>query len=506
MVILSYSKQVIKEDQNNLGKFRATNWTMEKLQNFINGEYCDPIDGQYIDNYEPATGKVYSMIPNSGAKDVEKAVEAAEKAYPIWSEMSNEERSKIMVKLSEGIEARMDEFVAAESRDNGKPLSLAAHVDIPRAVSNFHFFATAILHYASESHNMEGVGVNYTLRKPLGIVGCISPWNLPLYLFSWKIAPALAAGNCVIAKPSEVTPYTAYLLGKVAQEAGMPAGVLGILHGEGAAAGDAIVKHTKIKAISFTGGTATGKYIAQTAAPMFKKLSLELGGKNPNIIFADCDFKEMLSTTLRSSFANQGQICLCGSRIFVERAIYDKFKEEFVKRVDSTVVAHPDNPAAKLGAVVSKPHMEKVLSYVELAKEEGGTVLTGGEQVIVEGYEDGYYLRPTVIEGLTYDCRTNQEEIFGPVVTITPFDTEEEVLMMANSTEYGLSATLWTSDLKRAHRMANELHAGIVWINAWLVRDLRTPFGGVKASGVGREGGWEALRFFTEPKNVFVKY
>jgi len=506
VVILSYSKQVIKEDQNNLGKFRATNWTMEKLQNFINGEYCDPIDGQYIDNYEPATGKVYSMIPNSGAKDVEKAVEAAEKAYPIWSEMSNEERSKIMVKLSEGIEARMDEFVAAESRDNGKPLSLAAHVDIPRAVSNFHFFATAILHYASESHNMEGVGVNYTLRKPLGIVGCISPWNLPLYLFSWKIAPALAAGNCVIAKPSEVTPYTAYLLGKVAQEAGMPAGVLGILHGEGAAAGDAIVKHTKIKAISFTGGTATGKYIAQTAAPMFKKLSLELGGKNPNIIFADCDFKEMLSTTLRSSFANQGQICLCGSRIFVERAIYDKFKEEFVKRVDSTVVAHPDNPAAKLGAVVSKPHMEKVLSYVELAKEEGGTVLTGGEQVIVEGYEDGYYLRPTVIEGLTYDCRTNQEEIFGPVVTITPFDTEEEVLMMANSTEYGLSATLWTSDLKRAHRMANELHAGIVWINAWLVRDLRTPFGGVKASGVGREGGWEALRFFTEPKNVFVKY
>jgi aminomuconate-semialdehyde/2-hydroxymuconate-6-semialdehyde dehydrogenase len=310
----------------------------------------------------------------------------------------------------------------------------------------------------------------------------------------------------VIAKPSEVTPYTAYLLGKVAKEAGMPDGVLNIIHGEGGGAGDAIVKHTKIKAISFTGGTTTGEYIARTAAPMFKKLSLELGGKNPNVIFADCDFKEMLSTTLRSSFANQGQICLCGSRIFVERPIFDKFKEEFVKRVDGTVVAHPDNPAAKLGAVVSKPHMEKVLSYVELAKEEGGTVLTGGERVIVEGYEDGYYLRPTVIEGLTYDCRTNQEEIFGPVVTITPFDTEEEVLMMANSTQYGLSATLWTSNLKRAHRMANEVDAGIVWINAWLVRDLRTPFGGVKASGVGREGGWEALRFFTEPKNVFVKY
>ena len=480
---------------------------MEKLQNFIDGKYCAPANGNYIDNYEPASGKVYCIIPNSDAEDVELAVKAAERAFPIWSKMSIDERSAILVKLSEGIEARMDEFVKAESRDNGKPLSLAAHVDIPRAVSNFHFFATAILHYASESHNMEGVGVNYTLRKPLGIVGCISPWNLPLYLFSWKIAPALAAGNCVIAKPSEVTPYTAYLLGKVAQEAGLPDGVLNILHGEGGAAGDAIVKHPKIKAISFTGGTKTGEYIARTAAPMFKKLSLELGGKNPNIIFADCDWKEMMSTTLRSSFANQGQICLCGSRIFIERSIYDKFKEEFVQKVASTVVAYPDNPTAKLGAVVSKMHLEKVLSYIELAKEEGGTVLTGGERVVLEApYENGYYLRPTVIEGLAYDCRTNQEEIFGPVVTITPFDTEEEVLMMANSTQYGLSATLWTSNLQRAHRIANEIDAGIVWINAWLVRDLRTPFGGVKASGVGREGGWEALRFFTEPKNVFVKY
>ncbi len=480
---------------------------MEKLQNFIDGVYCGPLTGEYIDNIEPATGKVYSLIPNSGAEDVEMAVKAAEKAFPIWSGMSVSERSEILVKLSAGIEARMDEFVQAESKDNGKPITLAAHVDIPRAVSNFHFFATAIVHFASESHQMVGEGVNYTLRKPIGIVGCISPWNLPLYLFSWKIAPALAAGNCVIAKPSEITPYTAYLLGKVAAEAGMPPGVLNILHGEGGTVGDAIVKHPKIKAISFTGGTSTGKYIAQTAAPMFKKLSLELGGKNPNIIFADCDFDDMLSTTLRSSFANQGQICLCGSRIFIERAIYNKFKEAFVDRVSKTTVAPPHNPAAKLGAVVSKPHMEKVLSYVELAKEEGGIVLTGGERVLMEApYEEGFYLRPTVIEGLAFDCRTNQEEIFGPVVTITPFDTEEEVLHMANSTQYGLSATLWTSDLKRAHRMANELEAGIVWINSWLVRDLRTPFGGVKASGVGREGGWEALRFFTEAKNVFVSY
>lgn len=480
---------------------------MEKLQNFINGVYCSPIDNNYIDNYEPATGKVYSLIPNSNEKDVEQAVIASEKAFPIWSGMSNEQRGAILLRLSKGIEACMDEFVQAESRDNGKPVSLAAHVDIPRAVSNFHFFATAIEHFASESHSMEGVGVNYTLRKPIGIVGCISPWNLPLYLFSWKIAPALAAGNCVIAKPSEITPYTAYLLGKVAKEAGMPDGVLNILHGLGTTVGDAIVKHPKIKAISFTGGTTTGEYIARTAAPMFKKLSLELGGKNPNIIFADCDFDEMLATTMRSSFANQGQICLCGSRIFIERPIYEKFRNAFVEKVARTVVANPDNPTAKMGAVVSKPHMEKVLSYVELAKEEGGTILTGGERVMLDApYNEGYYLRPTVIEGLAYDCRTNQEEIFGPVVTITPFDSEEEVLMMANSTKYGLSATLWTSNLKRAHRMANELDAGIVWINEWLVRDLRTPFGGVKASGVGREGGWEALKFFTEAKNVFVKY
>ncbi len=480
---------------------------MEKLQNFINGNYQAPIDGDYLDNFEPATGKVYSLIPNSNEKDVELAVKAAEKAFPIWSKMSIDERSSILLKLSKGIEDRIDEFVAAESRDNGKPISLAAHVDIPRAVSNFHFFATAIEHFASESHNMEGVGINYTLRKPIGIVGCISPWNLPLYLFSWKIAPAIAAGNCVIAKPSEITPYTAYLLGQVAKDAGLPDGVLNILHGLGTTVGDAIVKHPKITAISFTGGTKTGEYIARTAAPMFKKLSLELGGKNPVIIFDDCDFDEMLSTTLRSSFANQGQICLCGSRIFIQRGIYDKFKTAFVDKVSNFLVDEPTNPKAKLGAVVSKDHMEKVLSYVQLAKEEGGTVLTGGERVILNApFNEGYYLRPTIIEGLTHDCRTNQEEIFGPVVTIMPFDTEDEVLEMANSTKYGLSATVWTNNLQRAHRMANELEVGIVWTNAWLVRDLRTPFGGSKASGIGREGGWEALRFFTEPKNVFIKY
>ncbi|MEN9303158.1 MAG: hypothetical protein RL264_1587 [Bacteroidota bacterium] len=479
---------------------------MEKLQNFIDGEYQAPLNGLYLDNYEPATGKVYSWIPDSDATDVQQAVEAAEKAFPIWSNMSAEKRSQILVKLSAGIEKRMDQFVQAESRDNGKPLTLAAHVDIPRAVSNFHFFATAILHTSSESHYMEGMGINYTTRKPIGIVGCISPWNLPLYLFSWKIAPALAAGNCVIAKPSEVTPYTAYLLGEVAKEAGLPNGVLNILHGNGAKVGDAIVKHPKIKAISFTGGTKTGAYIAATAAPMFKKLSLELGGKNPNIIFADCDFDDMLSTTVRSSFANQGQICLCGSRIFIEKSLYPKFRDAFVEKVSRSKVSFPSDPEARLGAVVSEDHLNKILSYIELAKEEGGTVLTGGKRVqLAAPYDKGYYLEPTVIEGLAYNCRTNQEEIFGPVVTITPFETEEEVLMMANSTEYGLAATVWTSNLKRAHRIADQLESGIVWVNAWLVRDLRTPFGGMKASGVGREGGWEALRFFTEAKNIYIQ-
>ncbi|MFA7274982.1 MAG: aldehyde dehydrogenase [Crocinitomicaceae bacterium] len=479
---------------------------MEKLRNYIGGELVAPNAGKYIDNYEPATGKVYSLIPDSDETDIELAVKAAEIAFPAWANLSGEARGKIMQKVADGIEARMQEFAEAEAKDNGKPVSLANHVDIPRAVSNFSFFASAIRHFANESHYMEGVGFNYTTRKPIGIVGCISPWNLPLYLFSWKIAPALAAGNCVVAKPSEITPYTAYLLSEVCIAAGMPAGVLNIVHGLGTSAGDAIVKHKKIKAISFTGGTKTGEYIARTAAPMFKKLSLELGGKNPNIIFADCDFDEMLKTTIRSSFANQGQICLCGSRIFVERPIYEKFKDAFVAKISKTNVSFPQDPAAQMGAVVSKPHMEKVLSYVELAKEEGGTILTGGKRILLPApHDEGYFLAPTIIEGLAYDCRTNQEEIFGPVVTITPFDTEEEVLMMANSTSYGLSATVWTQHLSRAHRVADKLDAGLVWINDWLVRDLRTAFGGVKASGVGREGGWEALRFFTEPKNIFVK-
>jgi aminomuconate-semialdehyde/2-hydroxymuconate-6-semialdehyde dehydrogenase len=479
---------------------------MQKIKNYINGELIEPIGKQYIDNYNPAIGKVYSLIPDSDEKDVALATEAALKAFPSWSSTPKDERSRIMLKISDLIEQHLERFAIAESVDNGKPVSLARIVDIPRAASNFHFYATGILHYAAESHSMEDVAINYTLRSPVGVAGCISPWNLPLYLFTWKIAPAIAAGNCVVAKPSEVTPMTAYLLSELCIEAGLPKGVLNIVHGYGHIVGAAITAHPKIPLISFTGGTKTGAEIAKVAAPMFKKLSLELGGKNPNIIFADCDFEKMIKTTLNSSFANQGQICLCGSRILVERPLYEKFKKEFVSRVQKMKVGNPANPENKLGAVVSKQHMEKVLSYIELAKEEGGTVLCGGNQVKEEGvFSEGYYIAPTVIEGLSYNCRTNQEEIFGPVVTIMPFDTEEEALMYANSTQYGLASTIWTENLTRAHRMAHEIHAGIVWINCWLLRDLRTPFGGVKSSGVGREGGFEALNFFTEPKNVCIK-
>lgn len=481
-------------------------YSMLQIKNYIGGNLVEPHSKKYIDNYNPATGKVYSFIPDSDENDVELAYQAAHKAFDNWRLTPKEKRSAYLLKIAGLIEKNLDRLAMAESIDNGKPVKLAKAVDIPRAAANFHFYGTGILHYASHAHSMDGSAINYTLRQPVGVAGCISPWNLPLYLFSWKIAPALAAGCTVVAKPSEITPMTAYLLSEICIEAGLPAGVLNIVHGLGAKVGNAIVSHKNIPLISFTGGTVTGKHIASIAAPMFKKLSLELGGKNPNVIFADCDYEKMLQTTLQSSFSNQGQICLCGSRILVERSLYERFKTDFVARTKELRVGAPSHEHTRVGAVVSEPHMNKILSYVKLAQEEGGKVLCGGERVLLSGEEaGGYYIAPTIIEGLAHDCRTNQEEIFGPVVTIAPFDTEEEALMKANSTMYGLASVLWTENLTRAHRMAENIHAGIVWINCWLLRDLRTPFGGVKASGVGREGGFEALDFFTEPKNVCVK-
>ena len=475
-----------------------------RLQNYIDGQFAAPANGAYLPNVAPATGEVYGEIPDSGAEDVERAITAAKKAFPMWSNLTAAERSAHMLRVSQRIEERLDELAAAESKDNGKPVKLATRVDIPRARDNFAFYATAILHDASESHDMGAQGFNYTLRRPIGVVACISPWNLPLYLFTWKIAPALAAGNTVVAKPSEVTPATAYLLSEILDEVGFPAGVLNIVHGTVPNVGEPLVSHPEVPVISFTGGTATGARISSVAAPMFKKLSLELGGKNPNVIFADCNFEKMLRTTLQSSFANQGQICLCGSRILVERPLYDRFVAAFVERVKALKVGRPDDPSTQVGAVVSKDHQAKILQYIQLAQEEGGTVECGGQALYPEGVEMGFYVAPTVITGLNMNCRTNQEEIFGPVVTIQAFDSEEEALALANATKYGLAATVWTENLKRAHRVAANIHSGIVWVNNWLVRDLRTPFGGVKASGVGREGGFEALRFFTEPKNVYI--
>ncbi len=489
---------------------------MEKILNYINGEFYTPVSGDYLDNYNPAEGKVYSRLPDSDERDVQLAVDAATSAFAGWAGMPVEKRSAILQKIAALIDRNLDKLALAESIDQGKPVKLAKAVDIPRASQNMSFFASAAIHFASEAHITGSEAVNYTLRNPIGVVGCISPWNLPLYLFTWKIAPALAAGCTVVAKPSELTPMTAFMFSQLCIEAGLPKGVLNIVHGLGPKAGQAIVEHPDIAAISFTGGTVTGRKIAATAAPMFKKLSLELGGKNPNIIFADCDFEQTVSTSIQSSFSNQGEICLCGSRIFVEKSLYDQFVTEFVKRTKELVVGDPLDEKTKIGAINSEAHLQKILGYIELAKQEGGEILTGGvrwefplpvRQAGLRGLggERGYFVEPTVIVGLPHDCRTNQEEIFGPVVTIMPFETEEEVLQYANSTPYGLSATLWTENLKRAHRVAAQIKSGIIWVNCWLFRDLRTPFGGMKQSGIGREGGWEAMKFFTEAKNVCVK-
>jgi len=479
---------------------------MEKILNYIGGELVEPKSGQYLDNIEPATGKIYAQIPDSDEKDIALAVDSAKKAQLLWSSMPVEDRSELLMKIADYIDRDLDLLAKAETIDNGKPISLARSVDIPRASTNFRFYASAIINFSTEANVTTDKGVNYTVRQPVGIAGCISPWNLPLYLLSWKIAPALATGNCVMAKPSEVTPMTAYLLSKICIEAGLPPGVLNIIHGLGPKVGEAIVSHPDIPAISFTGGTATGARIASITAPMFKKLSLELGGKNPNIIFDDCNFDEALATTMRSSFANQGQICLCGSRIYLQNGIYNKFLDAFVEKTKSMSLGDPLDEKTKTGAVVSAAHMQKVLGYINLAKDEGGNIAAGGYQVKVDGRcENGYFIQPTIITGLDATCRTNQEEIFGPVVTVQSFDTEAEVIELANSTKYGLSATVWTENLKRAHGVAAKLNSGIIWVNCWLVRDLRTPFGGMKQSGVGREGGTEALEFFTEAKNICIK-
>ncbi|HET7267387.1 MAG TPA: aldehyde dehydrogenase [Oleiagrimonas sp.] len=480
------------------------------LANLIDGRLQPPADDRYLDIPEPATGSVFARCPASGQADVVAAVDAAKRAAPGWAATPAGERAQCIQRLSDLLEARLDDFVSAESRDSGKPLSLARKVDIPRAVANLRYFAAAITTWDGASHAMETGAINYTLRQPLGVVGCISPWNLPLYLFTWKIAPALAAGNAVVAKPSEVTPVTAFMLSELVIEAGLPPGVLNIVHGTGPDVGQAIVEHPDVKAISFTGSTRTGAAIARAAAPAFKKVSLEMGGKNPAIVFADAELTDAhMDTIVRSGFSNQGEICLCGSRLLVERGIYEDFKQRYIKRVEALRVGDPNDADTDVGAMVSEQHFAKVAHCIERARAEGGTILTGGHPVNLRQHRrcrNGWFIAPTVIEGLPPDCATNREEIFGPVVTLIPFDDEDEAVSIANATDYGLAASLWTANTSRAHRVAARLDFGIVWVNCWMLRDLRTPFGGMKHSGHGREGGTEALRFFTEPKNVCVAW
>ena len=475
------------------------------LHNYVGGEFIAPSTGQYLDNPEPAVGTTLSHVPKSNAEDVKAAVDAAQAAFVDWSTRPFTERADWLDKIANRLEERLDELALMESRDTGKPIKLAKSIDIPRSISNFRFFAGAVRHDATECHNMDGA-INYTLRKPVGVAGLITPWNLPLYLLTWKVAPALAMGNTIVAKPSEVTPMTAALLAEVFHEVGAPAGIFNLVHGLGGDAGQALVEHPDVKLVSFTGGTATGRRVAATAAPMFKKLSLELGGKNPTVVFADADFDEAVQGAARAGFANQGQICLCGSRILVQRPIYEQFVEALVKQVASLKVGNPSDPDTDVGSLVSLPHREKVEGYVELAKDEGGTIALGGTRPELSGdHANGAFLLPTIVTGLDANCRTATEEIFGPVVTVHPFDTEDEALAIANGVQYGLAASVWTTDLQRAHRFSAALDSGMVWVNTWLLRDLRVPFGGMKDSGVGREGGKYSLGFFSEARNVCIK-
>lgn len=473
---------------------------MTKVLNFIGGEHT--ASKAFFDNVDPAIGVPYGLVPDSDEQDLERAVAAAKKAFPGWRNTSGEQRAAMLEKLAGLIERRLEDFARAECIDSGKPLALARAVDIPRAIANLRAFAEAARNFSGQTFKKDN-SESYTLRPPVGIVATITPWNLPLLLFTWKLAPALAAGNCVIAKPSEVTPVTAFLLSQLVNEAGFPKGVVNILHGRGAVIGSAITKHPDIAAVSFTGGTATGTGIYKSAAAELKKVSLELGGKNPTIVFADADWEKTVDGAVAAAFTNQGQVCLCGSRILVEASVYDKFRKDFIAKTEGIVVGDPLEEATTHGAMVSKPHMEKVLSHIDLAKKEGGRILSGGKRRMMNGRcAGGYFIEPTVIENLPPDARTNQEEIFGPVVTLLPFKTEEEALAIANGTMYGLAASVWTEDKARTQRMVSGLESGIVWINCWNLRDLDTPFGGMKKSGVGREGRMRAMEFFTEEKTV----
>ena len=480
---------------------------MKKILNYINGQLALPVKSNYIDIYNPSIGEVYAKCPDSSSEDLKMALKSAKKAFNEWKNASNEYRRDIILKIADEIEKNSDKFALAETIDNGKPITDSKNIDIPRSINNLRFYASSIINNSSESHSLPDNAINYTLRDPLGIVACISPWNYPLHLLTWKIAPALAVGNCVIAKPSEVTPMTAYLFSKICIKAGLPKGVLSILHGTGHNIGEKIVEHPEIKAISFTGGTKTGKIINKAASSYLKKVSLELGGKNPIIVFDDCNYKEMLETTIRSSFGNQGQICLCGERIFVQEGLYERFKKDFINEAKKLKIGDPLNPKTKQGAIVSKEHYDKILSYFDSAKKSGAQFLIGGASKKLKGKcSGGWFIEPSIVENLDRKSACYREEAFGPITSIYKFKNKDDAIKLANETSYGLSASIWTSNLNRAHQVAKLIDFGIVWVNSWNLRDLRTPFGGMKDSGLGREGGKESMLFFTEPKNICINY
>jgi len=478
---------------------------MDDLRNYIGGQFLTHSGGQWMDNPEPATGSHICRIPLSDASDVDAAVGAARVAQPAWGALSHSERADWLDRIADGLEARYEEIAALESRDTGKPISLARTVDAHRSVSNFRFFAGILREHGGEVFETASA-TNYVVNKPVGVGALITPWNLPLYLLSWKVAPAIGMGNTVVCKPSELTPMTADLMMRVIDEVGLPAGVVNLVHGDGAGAGAPLVAHSDVDLVSFTGGTSTGEKVAASAAPAFKKLSLELGGKNASIVFADCDMDSTVAGVVRAGFLNQGQVCLCGSRVLVEDSAYTEFRDRFVDAVEAMRIGDPSDESTDLGALISEDHLAKVQSYVELATQEGGTLLTGGTPCLPSGFEGGNWMAPTVIEGLSPDSRCSTEEIFGPVVTLHPFGSEDEAVTIANNTRYGLAGSVWTSDLDKGRRVSEAIDTGMVWVNTWLHRDLRVPFGGVKDSGVGREGGKWSLGFFSEAMNVCVKH
>ncbi|MDX1459557.1 MAG: aldehyde dehydrogenase [Xanthomonadales bacterium] len=479
---------------------------MLDILNHIDGKAHPARSGQWLDVFEPATGKPFARVCASGEAEVSQAIEAAYRAFGEWSRCAAEERARLLMAIADRIEGQLDTFAEAESRDTGKPVTVARSVDIPRAIANFRFFAAAASQFSSESHAQPGQAIHYTLRQPLGVVACISPWNLPIYLLSWKIAPALAAGNTVVAKPSEITPLTASMLAATCAEAGLPDGVLNIVHGNGPETGEPLVAHPQVKAVSFTGSTVTGRRIAKASCEQFKKLSLEMGGKNATVVFADCDFERTVDQVTRAAFSNQGQICLCGSRILVASELYDRFRDALLEKASNIRSGDPALENTRHGAIVSADHYRKICAYLELAEAEGGQLLCGGPTGLEGRCSEGWFIDPVLIEGLHNDCRTNQEEIFGPVASLIPFSGEDEALAIVNDSRYGLAGSVWTNDIARGHRFAEQMNVGIVWVNCWMRRDLRTPFGGMRESGLGREGGWEAMRFFSEPRNICIEY